>query len=232
MPRRQPEAASILVDVVASSGGHVVKTTGDGLFAVFRRAESAITAALTAQRLLAGAAWDPTCELRVRMGVHTGDAELRDGDYHGSAVNRAARLTSAGHGGQVLVSGATTSLVAGRLPEGAELVALGEHRLRDLGQPEVLYQLAHPDLPRRFPPLRTLDAFPGNLPLQVSSFIGRERELARIVAVLDEARAITLTGVGGVGKTRLALLAAAKVLPRRVPMPSHPPAGRRAARRW
>ena len=205
---------AILVDVVKSSGGHVVKTTGDGLFAVFGRAESAISAALTAQRLLAGAAWDPTCELRVRMGLHTGDAEFRDGDYHGSAVNRAARLTSAGHGGQVLVSGATAPLVAGRLPDGAELVALGEHRLRDLGQPEVLYQLCHPDLPRRFPPLRTLDAFPGNLPLQVSSFIGRERELDRIVAALDEARAVTLTGVGGVGKTRLALQAAARVLPR------------------
>jgi len=205
---------AILVDAVESSGGHVVKTTGDGLFAVFTRAESAITAALTAQRSLVGADWDPTCELRVRMGVHTGDAEFRDGDYHGSAVNRAARVTSAGHGGQVLVSGATAPLVAGRLPEGAELVALGEHRLRDLGQPEVLYQLCHPDLPRRFPPLRTLDAFPGNMQLQVSSFIGRERELARIVAALDEARAVTLTGVGGVGKTRLALQVAARVLPR------------------
>jgi predicted ATPase/class 3 adenylate cyclase len=205
---------AILVDAVESSGGHVVKTTGDGLFAVFGHAESAITAALAAQRSLVGAAWDPTCELRVRMGLHTGDAEFRDGDYHGSAVNRAARLTSAGHGGQVLVSGATASLAVGRLADGAELVGLGEHRLRDLGQPEVLYQLCHPDLPRRFPPLRTLDAFPGNLPLQVSSFIGRERELARIVAALDEARAVTLTGVGGVGKTRLALQVAARVLPR------------------
>jgi predicted ATPase/class 3 adenylate cyclase len=205
---------AILVDAVESSGGHVVKTTGDGLFAVFGRAEPALAAALTAQRSLVGAAWDPSCELQVRMGLHTGDAEFRDGDYHGSAVNRAARLTSAGHGGQVLVSGATAPLLAGRLPEGAELLALGEHRLRDLGQPEVLYQLCHPGLPRRFPPLRTLDAFPGNLPLQVSSFIGRERELGRIVAALDEARAVTLTGVGGVGKTRLALQAAARILPR------------------
>ena len=205
---------AILVGAVESSGGHVVKTTGDGLFAVFGRAEPALAAALTAQRSLVGAAWDPSCELRVRMGLHTGDAEFRDRDFHGSAVNRAARLTSAGHGGQVLVSGATASLVGGRLPDRAELLSLGEHRLRDLGQPEVLYQLCHPDLPRRFPPLRTLDAFPGNLPLQVSSFIGRERELARIVAALDEARAVTLTGVGGVGKTRLALQAAARVLPR------------------
>ena len=140
---------AILAESVDSGGGHVVKTTGDGLFAVFRRAESAVTAALTAQRMLAGEPWDPTCELRVRMGLHTGDAEFRDGDYHGSAVNRAARLTSAGHGGQVLASGATAPLVVGRLPEGAELVDLGEHRLRDLGQPEVLYQLCHPDLPKR-----------------------------------------------------------------------------------
>jgi predicted ATPase/class 3 adenylate cyclase len=205
---------TILVESVDSSEGHVVKKTGDGLFAVFRRAESAVTAALTAQRMLAGEAWDPACELRVRMGLHTGDAEFRDGDYHGSAVNRAARLTSAGHGGQVLASGATAPLVVGRLPEGAELVGLGEHRLRDLGQPEVLYQLCHPDLPRRFPPLRTLDAFPGNLPLQVSSFIGREREVARITAAFDDARTVTLTGVGGVGKTRLALQVAARVLPR------------------
>ncbi len=205
---------AILVDAVQSVGGHVVKTTGDGLFAAFRSAESAVTAALAAQRLLAGAAWNPTCELRVRMGLHSGDAEFRGGDYHGPAVNRAARLTSAGHGGQVLVSGATAQLVMNRLPDGAELMALGEHRLRDLGQPEVLYQLCHPDLARRFPPLRTLDAFPGNLPLQVSSFIGRERELSRIIAALHEARAVTLTGVGGVGKTRLALQAAAKVLPR------------------
>jgi hypothetical protein len=145
---------AILIDAVESSGGHVVKTTGDGLFGVFGRAESALAAAVAAQRLLVGTTWDPTCEVRVRMGLHTGDAEFRDGDFHGSAVNRAARLTSAGHGGQVLVSGATAPLVAGRLPESAELVALGEHRLRDLGQPEVLHQLSHPDLPRRFPPLR------------------------------------------------------------------------------
>src|SRR6516162_8962054 len=104
---------AILVDAVESNGGHVVKTTGDGLFAVFGRAESALAAALAAQRSLIGAAWDPSCELRVRMGLHTGDAEFRDGDYHGSAVNRAARLTSAGHGGQVLVSGATAQLVVG-----------------------------------------------------------------------------------------------------------------------
>jgi predicted ATPase/class 3 adenylate cyclase len=217
-PDAMPEALArhdaILREAVESAGGHVVKTTGDGFFAVFGRAEAALTAALAAQRALAAADWGKTGPLRVRVGLHTGDAEYREGDYHGPAVNRAARLMTAGHGGQVLVSGATAALVGRRLPEGAELVALGEHRLRDLGRPEQLYQLAHPDLPRRFPPLRTLDAFPGNLPLQVSSFIGREREIARVVAALDETRAVTLTGVGGVGKTRLALQVAARVLPR------------------
>ena len=217
-PEAMPEALAqhdaVLRDAVESAGGHVVKTTGDGFFAVFGRAEAALMAALAAQRALAAAAWGKTGPLLVRVGVHTGDAEFREGDYHGPAVNRAARLMTAGHGGQVLVSGATAALVGGRLPEGAQLIALGEHRLRDLGRPELLYQLAHPDLPGRFPPLRTLDAFPGNLPLQVSSFIGREREVARIVAALDESRAVTLTGVGGVGKTRLALQVAARVLPR------------------
>src|SRR5262249_5547210 len=155
---------AILVDAVESSEGHVVKTTGDGLFAVFGRAEPALAAALAAQRSLASAAWDPSCELRVRMGVHTGDAEFRDGDYHGSAGTGGARLTGAGRGGQGWVGGAPAPRGAGRLPEGAELVALGEHRLRAPGQPGVLSRLSHPVLPRRFPPLRTLDAFPGNLP--------------------------------------------------------------------
>ena len=217
-PEAMPEALAqhdaVLRDAVESAGGHVVKTTGDGFFAVFGRAEAAVMAALATQRALAAAAWGKTGPLLVRVGVHTGDAEFGGGDYHGPAVNRAARLMTAGHGGQVLVSGATAALVGGRLPEGAQLVALGEHRLRDLGRPELLYQLAHPDLLERFPPLRTLDAFPGNLPLQVSSFIGREKEVARIMAALDESRAVTLTGVGGVGKTRLALQVAARVLPR------------------
>jgi predicted ATPase/class 3 adenylate cyclase len=214
MSRALEQHDAALFGAIRSTDGHVVKTTGDGLFVVFGRVESAVTAALAAQQSLAATVWESGCQLRVRMGLHTGDAEFRDGDYHGSAVNRAARLTSAGHGGQVLLSGATAALLAERLPDAAELMSLGEHRLRDLGQPEMLYQLCHPDLPRRFPPLRTLDAFPGNLPLQVSSFIGRQRELAWIVAAVEQARVVTLTGVGGVGKTRLALQAAARLVPR------------------
>jgi predicted ATPase/class 3 adenylate cyclase len=203
----------ILRSAVESNGGQVVKTTGDGLFAAFGSAHDAIAAAMAGQVALGQASWEPIGPLRVRMGLHTGDAVLVEGDYHGPAVNRAARLTTAGHGGQVLVSGATASLVMDRLPTGAELVALGEHRLRDLGRPEVLYQLVHPELVRVFPPLRTLDSYPTNLPLPVSSFVGRERELGRVVAALDDARVVTLTGVGGVGKTRLALQVAARVLP-------------------
>src|SRR6516165_7318742 len=203
-----------LRDVVESNRGQVIKTTGDGLFAAFSTAQDAIAAAVAGQVALGQASWESVGPLRVRMGLHTGDAVLVEGDYHGPAVNRAARLTTAGHGGQVLVSGATASLVMDRLPTGAELIALGEHRLRDLGRPEVLYQLVHPELARVFPPLRTLDSFPGNLPLQVSSFVGRERELARGIEALRSSRVVTLTGVGGVCKTRLALQLAAEVLPR------------------
>ena len=198
---------------VEAEQGHVVKTTGDGVFAVFAIAYRAVGAALNAQLALAGDTWAPTGPLRVRMGIHTGAAEVVDGDYHGPQLNRAARLMSAAHGGQVLVSGATAPLVVDHLPKGSELVALGEHRLRDLGRPEVMHELVHPDLPRQVQPLRTLDAYPGNLPLQLSSFIGRERELTRTIDALDQARIVTLTGVGGVGKTRLALQVAGSILP-------------------
>jgi class 3 adenylate cyclase len=214
MPQALDSHDAVLRRAVECNGGQVVKTTGDGLFAAFQTAQDAIAAAVAGQVALAQASWQHIGPLRVRMGLHTGDAALVGGDYHGSAVNRAARLTTAGHGGQVLVSGATASLVVDRLPAGAELVALGEHRLRDLGRPEVLYQLVHPELVRVFPPLRTLDSYPTNLPLPVSSFVGRERESARVLAGLDEARVVTLTGVGGVGKTRLAYRSAAHVLPR------------------
>jgi predicted ATPase len=214
MSRSLARHDAILRRAVESNGGQVVKTTGDGLFAAFGSAQDAIAGAVAGQGALGQASWESIGPLRVRMGLHTGDAVLVEDDYHGPAVNRAARLTTAGHGGQVLVSGATAALVTDRLPANVELVALGEHRLRDLGRPEVLYQLVHPDLARAFPPLRTLDSYPGNLPLPVSSFVGRHGELARVVKALHEARVVTLTGVGGVGKTRLALRAAAEVLPR------------------
>ena len=150
-----------------------------------------------------------TGRLRVRMGLHTCEAELRDGDYYGSAVNRAARLMATAHGGQIVLSLATSEL-AREAP--VELLDLGEHRLPDLARPERVFQVVQKDLPIDFPALRSLDAFPSNLPLQLTVFVGREDELAEIAAALDSARVVTLTGIGGVGKTRAALQAAARML--------------------
>jgi predicted ATPase/class 3 adenylate cyclase len=205
---------ALLREAIEAHHGYVVKSTGDGLFAAFSTAHSAVVAAIACQVALMEASWEETGPLQVRMGLHTGEAAYESGDYHGPIVNRTARLMSVGHGGQVLVSAPTGALVRERLPDGVELVALGEHRLRDLARPEVVYQLVHPGLPRQFPALRTLDSYPGNLPLQASSFIGRQREQNKVAAALAEARVVTLTGVGGVGKTRLALQVAAGMLPR------------------
>jgi predicted ATPase/class 3 adenylate cyclase len=204
----------LLRDAVEAHGGWVVKTTGDGLHAVFETAHAAAMAAVAAQKSLSEQRWGATGPLRVRMGLHTGEADARAGDYFGPVVNRAARLTAAAHGGQILVSRATEAVLRDHLGGDLELVGLGEHRLRDLSRPEGVFQLRGPGLAEDFPPLRSLDAFPGNLPLQVSSFIGRDREVARIAKALGEARVVTLTGVGGVGKTRLAMQVAAEVLPR------------------
>ncbi|MEX0663731.1 MAG: adenylate/guanylate cyclase domain-containing protein [Acidimicrobiia bacterium] len=203
----------LLRSAVESHGGHVVKTTGDGLHAVFATAEQAVAAAVAGQGALSGVD-GPEGPLRVRMGLHTGAADVRDGDYYGGAVNRAARVSAAGHGGQVLVSHATEELIRDDLGDGLALVDLGEHRLRDLARPERLFQLAAPGMPREFPPVRSVDAFPGNLPSQLTSFVGRDDELSRVGKALDESRLVTLIGVGGVGKTRLATQVAAEVLPR------------------
>jgi predicted ATPase/class 3 adenylate cyclase len=204
----------ILHEAVTALGGHVVKTTGDGVHAVFASAYDAVAAAVRAQQVLMEEPWDDPVTLRVRMGLHSGEVELRDGDYFGSATNSAARLMSAAHGGQLVVSGVTAGLVRGLLPPGVELWPLGEHRLRDLAEPISVYQVAAPGLVREFPPLVSLDAFPGNLPAQLSSFVGRDVEGADIAELLREHRLVTLTGVGGVGKTRLALQVAGDVLTR------------------
>ena len=196
---------------IESHGGYVVKTTGDGFHAAFATGHAAIDAAVTAQVALASEAWLLPGPLRVRMGIHSGRAELRDRDYYGTAVNRAARLMSVAHGGQIVISLATEELV----PDGeVELVDLGEHALRDLARPERVFQVAHPGLVRDFPSLSSLDSFGGNLPVQVTSFVGRDDDLARIVAILDDSSLVTLTGTGGVGKTRLAVQVAAEVVPR------------------
>ena len=172
-------------------------------------------AAGACQLRLAGEGWPAGAVLRVRMGLHTGEARVRgSGPVDHAPINRCARVKAAGHGGQVLVTKATRDLVDGRLGGGFGLKRLGEFRLRDLSQPELIYQLTHADLPAGFPPIRTVAERPGNLPLPVSSFIGRERELEQIAAALGRARVVTLTGAGGVGKTRLALQAAAQAAPR------------------
>jgi predicted ATPase/class 3 adenylate cyclase len=203
----------ILREGVAAHGGHLVKGRGDGVHAVFATADGAVRAAIACELAMDAEPWPVSEPLRVRIGIHTGVAQLRQGDYFGSAVNRAARLMDLAHGGQIVCSQATADLARDVLAEGVTLVDLGEHRLRDLTRPERVFQVGAAGLGRQFAPLASVDAFPTNLPLQVSSFIGRERELSRVEKALGDARVVTLTGVGGVGKTRLALQAAAEVLP-------------------
>jgi predicted ATPase/class 3 adenylate cyclase len=207
---------SILRTAVTAAGGQVVKTTGDGLMAVFGSAAEAVRACLAAQRGLVEEPWPETGVLRVRMGLHSGEAQPRGDDYFGPAVIRGARIMAVGHGGQVLLSGASAALVADQLPEGAALVDLGAHRLKDLGRPEELFQLVHPGLPHDFPPLATPDRRPNNLPTQASTFIGRDAELREIRASIEResVRLLTLTGPGGTGKTRLALRVAADEIDR------------------
>ena len=189
--------------------GYVVKTTGDGFLAAFERAPDAVAAAIDAQLAMAGDPWPDTGPLRVRMGIHTGAAELRDRDYHGPALNRAARLMSVGHGGQVLVSLVTSELVRG---SGFDLLDLGSHRLRGIADPEHVFQVVHPGLESAFGPLRSLEPDrhhpPSNLPAALDRFVGRVRELREVEDRLGSTRLLTLLGTGGTGKTRLALQAA------------------------
>jgi predicted ATPase/class 3 adenylate cyclase len=206
----------IVRSAIADSDGEVVKSTGDGLMAVFALPAAALSAGIAAQRGLLDEPWPDGCAIRVRIGIHTGEAESRGGDFFGPAVNRTARIMAAGHGGQIVLSGSTAALVTGQLPDTVTLRDLGEHRLKDLGRPERLFQLARPDLPAEFPPLSTLDVRPNNLPTQMSAFVGRDAELSVIRERLDDpdVRLVTLTGPGGTGKTRLALRAAADQIDR------------------
>src|SRR5262249_41607583 len=220
---------------IETNGGSVFKTMGDAFCAAFADAPAAVRAALAAQQWLPPltfAAGSQTVSLRVRMALHRGEAEQRGGDYFGPTLNRVARLLAAGHGGQVLLSGAVREAVAAGLPEETSLRDRGSHRLKDLQHPEQIFQLCHPDLPAEFPPLRSLSTHSNNLPHQLTSFIGREREMAEVKALLapqrttdDGRRAtddggsppavrrlpsavcrlLTLTGAGGTGKTRLSL---------------------------
>ncbi len=166
-------------------GGRAVDCQGDASFVIFGRAVDGVAAAAAAQQALAAQPWPDGSVVRVRMGLHTGEPTLVGGGYVGLDVHRAARLSAAGHGGQTLLSQTTRDLVQHDLPEGASLIDLGEHRLRDLPHPERVHQLVIADLPADFPPLRTLDTHPNNLPTQLTSFIGREREMAEVKRLLD-----------------------------------------------
>jgi predicted ATPase/DNA-binding SARP family transcriptional activator len=198
---------SLLRETIHSNQGLVFSTGGDGLAAAFARAPDALAAAVMAQRQLG-----QDQLLRVRMGLHSGAAEERNGDYFGPALNRCARLAAAAHGGQVLCSGATAELLRDSLAAGQMLLDLGAHQLGDLSRPEHIFQIVDPSLLAEFPPLRTLAMFPTNLPAQAGPLVGRDDELTALTAALDAARLVTLTGVGGVGKTRLAIQAAANLL--------------------
>ncbi|MDR9449890.1 MAG: adenylate/guanylate cyclase domain-containing protein [Acidimicrobiia bacterium] len=204
----------LLTSIVDKHGGHLFKHTGDGLLTVFETPSQAMAAATAAQIALAAERWQAGPGLKARMAIHTGEAEERNGDFFGPAVNRAARLRDAAHGGQILVSESTAGLVQDSMITGTRLIDLGEHRLKDLARAERIYQLSHRDLEPEFPSLRSLEALPNNLPVQLTSFVGRDRQLAEVKRLLDDHRLVTLTGVGGVGKTRLALQAGADLLDR------------------
>jgi len=193
--------------------GHEVDTQGDAFFVAFARATDAVSAADDGLRALAIHPWPEDVEVRVRMGLHTGEPQLSPEGYVGIDVHHAARVMSAGHGGQVLLSQATRDLVEHQLPDGVSLRDLGEHRLKDLQRPVHLFQLVIAGLPSHFPSLKSLDAYPNNLPVQPTSLIGREREVASLIQLLRrvDVRLVTLTGPGGTGKTRLALQVAAEL---------------------
>jgi predicted ATPase/class 3 adenylate cyclase len=205
---------AIIRSELAGHGGREVDTAGDGCFAVFPSPRACVAAVLEMQRALAAHGWPAGERVRVRMGVHTGEASRAATGLVGLDVHRAARVAAVGYGGQVLVSETAAALVRGRLPPGVSVADLGVHRLKDLGRPERIFQLQAPGLAAGFPPLRSLDnpALPNNLPAQLATFIGRDRELAEVRALVQSSRLVTLTGAGGCGKTRLGLQVAAELL--------------------
>ena len=212
-PAVRDEHAAILRRAIRDRDGVEVSTEGDSFFAAFASPVAAVGAAVAAQRGLAAHPWPEGYAVRVRMGLHTGEGVLGGDNYVGIDVNRAARIAGAAHGGQVVVSGATRGLVEHAVPEGTSVRDLGEHRLKDLNLPIRLFDLVIEGLPADFLPPRTLDARPGNLPAQLTSFVGRERETAEARRLLGRTRLLTLTGAGGTGKSRLALQVAAELLP-------------------
>ena len=196
---------TILEQAVLSNHGVVFKHTGDGMCAAFGAPSEAVAAALDAQCALVGQEWAEIGGLRVRMGLHTGEVEQEGGDYVGIALSAVSRLMAAAHGGQIVVSGSTVDLAGHHLPDGVSLVDLGEHQLRGLVEPHRIYQINHSALPKDFPPLRLVGPVVGTLPVELTSFVGRDDEIRRVGELLSAARLVTLTGIGGAGKTRLAL---------------------------
>lgn len=209
----QTDHMRIMRDAIATGGGVEIRTEGDAFFAVFPSATGAVAAAVQAQRGMNDHDWSHGRPLRVRMGMHTGEGILGGDDYLGIDVNRAARIAAAGHGDQVLLSEASRAVVIEDLPDGVAVRDLGAHRLKDFPEPTRLHDLVIDGLPAEFPPLKTLE-IPSNLPPELTSFVGRDRELETVKDLLGSTRLLTLTGPGGSGKTRLALRAAAGVLDR------------------
>jgi predicted ATPase/class 3 adenylate cyclase len=218
MPNALVRHHALLNEAIAANGGYVFQIIGDAFCAAFATASAGLDAALAAQRALRDAPWGETGAIRVRMALHTGAGEVRVGEHtsgeyvSGLTLSRAARLLSAGHGGQILLSLATAELVRDQLPPDVSLRDLDAHRLKDLIRPEHIYQVVAPDLRSDFLPLKSLDAHPNNLPIQLTSFIGREQEMARVLQILNGTRLVSLTGAGGAGKTRLALQVAADLI--------------------
>lgn len=218
MPVALARHHAILRQAIESHNGYVFQIVGDAFCAAFPTAIDGLNAALAAQRGLRDASWGESDAIRVRMALHTGAAEARSGEFTSGeyvsslTLSRTARLLSAGHGGQVLLSLSTAELVRDYVPAGVTLRDLDAHRLKDLARPEHIYQVSAPDLPSEFPPLKNLDSRANNLPIQLTSFIGREQEMARTKALLGATRLLTLTGAGGTGKTRLALQVAADLI--------------------
>jgi predicted ATPase/class 3 adenylate cyclase len=216
MPDLLARHNQILREAIERHNGYVFQAMGDSFCVAFHSADDALNATADAQRNLYNEPWSPA-PIKVRIGIHTGTAQLqidsKEYTYSGYTTLAATqRIMSAGHGGQILFSGATRELVRDALPANTELVDLGEKRLKDLLRPEHLYQLNISGLPTVFPPLETLEYYPNNLPVQLTSFVGRENEIAELKQALDAYRLVTLTGAGGTGKTRLSLQVAAELL--------------------
>ncbi len=215
-PERMPQALALhdarVRATIADNRGRVVKMLGDGVHAVFDDPRDAVDAAIELLQAIADPAATNGIAFRVRCGLHAGIEENRDNDFFGRAVNRAARIMAVAHGGQILVSQTIATLVGGRLPAEVTLRDLGLVRLRDLASPERVWQVLHPRLRPEFPVLRSLQATPNNLPQQLTSFIGREREQAEVAALVAGTPLLTLLGTGGIGKSRLSLQVAAEVL--------------------